>query len=56
MSNLKTTLRSALLCGACLTVLPVVPAVAQDAGAGMETVIVTGIRGSLQRDLDIKRD
>ena len=32
------------------------PAFAQDAGDSMETVVVTGLRGSLQRDLDIKRD
>ena len=32
------------------------PAFAQATGDTMETVIVTGLRGSLQRDLDIKRD
>ncbi|MBU6299383.1 MAG: TonB-dependent receptor [Alphaproteobacteria bacterium] len=36
--------------------LPVTPAVAQDTGGAMETVVVTGIRSSLQRSLDIKRD
>ncbi|MEJ0028772.1 MAG: TonB-dependent receptor [Rhizomicrobium sp.] len=33
-----------------------IPALAADADEGVETVIVTGLRASLQRDLDIKRD
>ena len=47
-------LRSALLGSACLTVLASIPVYAQE--AGIETVVVTGIRGSMQRSLDIKRD
>ncbi len=51
----KVLLRSALLGSACfMAVLTSVPAVAQE--DQVETVIVTGIRGSLQRALDIKRD
>ncbi len=42
-----------LLSGACFAALASIPAVAQDS---METVVVTGIRGSLQRNLDIKRE
>jgi len=34
----------------------VAPGLAQDASSSMETVVVTGLRGSLQRSLDIKRD
>lgn len=53
-------LRTALLCGvSALTVGAFsAPAVAQDAAASqdIETVTVTGIIGSLQRDLDIKRN
>ncbi len=48
--------RSLLLGGACVAALVSVPAAAQDNGATMETVVVTGIRGSLQRSLDIKRE
>lgn len=59
MSKLKTPsgklLRCALLGGACLAALPAVPAVAQNSDT-METVVVTGIRGELQRNLDIKRE
>jgi TonB-dependent receptor len=50
-SKLSSGLRAALLGGVGLAF--VLPAMAQDA---METVVVTGIRGSLQRSLDIKRD
>ncbi|MDR3526444.1 MAG: TonB-dependent receptor [Rhizomicrobium sp.] len=42
-----------LLSGACFAALASVPAVAQDS---METVVVTGIRASLQQSLDIKRN
>ncbi|MEI9995268.1 MAG: TonB-dependent receptor [Rhizomicrobium sp.] len=50
-------LRSALLGGACLAALMSVPAAAQEAADGtVETVVVTGLRGSLQHNLDIKRD
>lgn len=46
-------MRGALLTGACFSVaLTAMPVSAQE----METVVVTGIRGSLQRNLDIKRD
>jgi len=48
-------LRSALLGSVCIASLTAVPALAQDQGAP-EVVVVTGIRGSLQRDLDIKRN
>jgi len=49
-------LRCVLLGSACFTlVLTALPAAAQDTGA-TETVVVTGIRGELQRNLDIKRD
>jgi len=47
--------RSALLGGVCLLAFVAAPAFAQAEGQ-VETVIVTGIRGSLQRSLDIKRD
>ena len=56
IGNQRALLRGALLgtaCGAALMVA--VPAPAQEAG-GIETVVVTGIRGSLQRSLDIKRE
>jgi iron complex outermembrane recepter protein len=51
-------LRSSLLGGACVAALAPLPAVAQDQNGGqaMETIVVTGIRGSLQRSLDIKRE
>lgn len=45
-------IRATLLTGVCATALAA-PALAQDA---METVVVTGIRGSLQRSLDVKRE
>ncbi|MDR3525721.1 MAG: TonB-dependent receptor [Rhizomicrobium sp.] len=47
-----TLLRSSLLGGACIAALLPLPATAQD----METVVVTGLRGSLQRSLDVKRE
>ena len=56
MSNFNNTtlLRSALLGSACvMAALTAVPAYADDS---METIVVTGIRGSLQRNMDIKRD
>lgn len=46
--------RSSLLGGACFAALMSIPAVAQDNG-GVETIVVTGLRGSLQRSMDIKR-
>lgn len=49
-------LRGALLGGGALMVLGTVPAAAQDQGGPMETVVVTGLRESLQRNLDIKRN
>ena len=52
----RKLLRSALLGGACMVPLATWPAAAQDADQSMETVVVTGLRGSLQKDLDIKRD
>ena len=52
----EALLRGALLGGASLAaVLISAPAAAQEVGS-METVIVTGIRGSLERSLDIKRE
>jgi TonB-dependent receptor len=56
--NVKRTttsvLRTALLTSAGIaTALTAVPAFADDS---METIVVTGIRGSLQRNLDIKRE
>lgn len=48
-------LRSTLLGSACFASLAAIPAAAQDQGS-QEVVVVTGIRGSLQRDLDIKRE
>ena len=55
MSNRNVLLRSALLGSACImAAMTCVPATAQD--AQVETIVVTGIRGSLQRNLDIKRD
>jgi iron complex outermembrane recepter protein len=60
MSNLKVgavRLRAALLCGAGLVALAASPAAAQPATNGqVESVTVTGLIGSLQRNLDIKRD
>jgi TonB-dependent receptor len=49
------SIRLGLLCGASLLAFGDMPALAQNDGA-METIIVTGIRGSLQRSLDIKRE
>jgi iron complex outermembrane recepter protein len=49
-------IRSALLGGAGLVVFVAAPAWAQADSQAMETVVVTGIRGSLQRALDIKRE
>jgi iron complex outermembrane recepter protein len=55
IENRKGLLRGVLLGSACFTAaFLAVPAAAQD--SGMETVVVTGIRGSLQKSLDIKRD
>jgi len=50
--TIGSLLRSSLLGGACIAALLPIPAMAQD----METVVVTGIRASLQRSLDIKRE
>lgn len=52
----KVSMRAALLGGASLAILVAAPAWAQAEPQAMETVIVTGIRGSLQRSLDIKRE
>lgn len=49
-------LRHALLLGGAFAAILATPAVAQDNGGSMETVVVTGLRESLQRNLDIKRD
>lgn len=46
-------IRASLLGGACAAALLPLPATAQETG---EVVVVTGIRGSLQRSLDIKRE
>ena len=58
MQQTGRMLRNVLLAGASgLTMAAVsMPVAAQDNGGTIETVVVTGIRGSLQRDLDIKRD
>ncbi len=48
-------IRASLLGGACAAALLPLPAAAQDQTAS-EVVVVTGIRGSLQRSLDIKRE
>jgi len=54
--NEKVLSRCALLGSACLAaVLTSMPVAAQETQA-METVTVTGIRASLQRSMDIKRD
>ena len=54
-SNNRTVLRGALLSSACImAALTAVSAAAQD--STMETVVVTGIRASLQKSMDIKRD
>lgn len=52
--NIQMLLRSGLLGGACVAALTSLPAAAQD--QSMETVVVTGLRGSLQRSLDVKRE
>lgn len=50
-------IRAALLCSAGLMAIATVPAVAQQtANNEVESVTVTGLIGSLQRNLDIKRD
>src|SRR3954470_22832234 len=60
MSNFKVgavRLRAALLCSAGLVALAASPAAAQPATNGqVESVTVTGLIGSLQKNLDIKRD
>jgi iron complex outermembrane recepter protein len=60
MTNTNNThamawMRTALLMGGALAALVSVPAVAQENG-GIETIVVTGLRESLQRNLDIKRE
>jgi TonB-dependent receptor len=52
--KLSSGLRAVLLGGVGLAAFTL-PSLAQDSQS-METVVVTGIRGSLQRSLDIKRD
>jgi TonB-dependent receptor len=49
-------LRTLLMAGTCASSILAVPALAQSEAPSMETVVVTGIRGSLQRSLDIKRE
>src|SRR5882757_6671156 len=51
-------IRAALLCGACLMAITTVPAAAQQQSAAndVESVTVTGLISSLQKNLDIKRD
>ena len=50
-------IRAALLCGACLVAMASGPAFAQGASNNnVESVTVTGIISSLQKNLDIKRD
>jgi len=55
MNSLRIGTRAAFLCGASVLAFVATPAFAQ-ADSQVETVVVTGIRGSLQRNLDIKRD
>ena len=59
MSNFKVgSVRAALLCGAGLMALAASPAAAQPAATNgqVESVTVTGLISSLQKNLDIKRD
>ena len=50
-------IRAALLCGACLVAMTSVPAAAQQSASNqVESVTVTGLISSLQKNLDIKRD
>jgi len=51
-------IRAALLCGACLVAMTAAPAVAQQTvtNNNVESVTVTGLISSLQKNLDIKRD
>src|ERR1043166_1049276 len=51
-------IRTALLCGACLVAMTAAPASAQQTAANneVESVTVTGLISSLQKNLDIKRD
>ena len=56
-TNGAVRIRAALLCSAGLMAIATVPAVAQQtANNDVESVTVTGLIGSLQRNLDIKRD
>jgi len=50
--------RAALLCGACFVAMTAAPAVAQQtvSNNNVESVTVTGLISSLQKNLDIKRD
>jgi len=48
--------RSGLLSGVCLLALAAVPAQAQPANEQTESITVTGLISSLQKNLDIKRD
>ena len=59
MSNritMNTGTRVALLGGVCLLAMTSIPAMAQSAADQTESVTVTGIISSLQKNLDIKRD
>ena len=49
-------IRASLLTGACMVAMTASAAVAQQRSDGIETVVSTGLIGSLQRNLDIKRD
>ncbi|HYJ35730.1 MAG TPA: TonB-dependent receptor plug domain-containing protein, partial [Rhizomicrobium sp.] len=51
-------IRAALLCGACFVAMTAAPASAQQTAANndVESVTVTGLISSLQKNLDIKRD
>jgi iron complex outermembrane receptor protein len=50
-------IRAALLCGACLVAMASGPAFAQQSASNdVESVTVTGLINSLQKNLDIKRD
>jgi iron complex outermembrane receptor protein len=55
-SILVNSLRSALLGGVCVGAFAATSVSAQQNSDAIEEVVVSGIRGALQRDLDIKRD
>jgi iron complex outermembrane recepter protein len=53
---LLTTALSAGLAGAALTAAPALAQASPDDASQLETVVVTGFRGSLRQSLDLKRD